>query len=500
MNARWKRVCGLCVVVMSALAWGVSRAGAADVVWVYQQRGGGGGTAPGAGGGGLEWEDDQWRALLEGAGHTIVAHDWFDDLDADASAVDLLNSADLVIVSRDTASGDYNTNTEEAAIWTEGITAPMLLLTSFPIRNNRWNMVDTDQNPLAMDPLVAVDPAHPVFAGVTLDAAKEVQVWDDSLLGPDDNINITDGDVGNGTLIAEESGTGNPWIIYWEDGVEFYDGSNTFAGGPRMFFGAGSDDDPNTWGEKNLTAAGDQIFLNAVNFLTGGAMAPQLQAGDANRDFKFDQLDLVQVQVAAKYLTGQAATWGEGDWDGAPGGSQGSPPPGNGFFDQLDIIAALGAGKYLTGPYAAIGGAGQANDGQTSIKYDAKTGEVAVDAPAGKNLTSVNIESAASIFKGEPAANLGGSFDNDTDSNIFKATFGGSFGSISFGNVAQAGLSADYVMNDLTVVGSLAGGGDLGNVDLIYVPEPGTMLLAVLALVGGAEPLCDGRVREQGAE
>ena len=43
-----------------------------------------------------------------------------------------------------------------------------------------------------------------------------------------------------------------------------------------------------------------------------------LQAGDANMDYKFDQLDLVQVQIAAKYLTGQAATWGEGDWNGSP--------------------------------------------------------------------------------------------------------------------------------------------------------------------------------------
>ena len=37
------------------------------------------------------------------------------------------------------------------------------------------------------------------------------------------------------------------------------------------------------------------------------------QPGDADQDFDFDQLDLIQVQVAAKYLTGQPATWGEGD-------------------------------------------------------------------------------------------------------------------------------------------------------------------------------------------
>jgi hypothetical protein len=92
--------------------------------------------------------------------------------------------------------------------------------------------------------------------------------------------------------------------------------------------------------------------LEPTGFLIGGA-EPVLQAGDADMDMDFDQLDLVQVQIAAKYLSGQPATWGEGDWDGAPGGSPGDPPIGNGLFDQLDIIAALAAGTYLTGPYAA---------------------------------------------------------------------------------------------------------------------------------------------------
>ena len=100
----------------------------------------------------------------------------------------------------------------------------------------------------------------------------------------------------------------------------------------------------------------------------------------------------------------------------------------------------------------------------------------------GTQLTSINIDSAASVFTGDAAQNLGGSFDNDADNNIFKATFGSSFGSLSFGNVAQAGLSQDFVLNDLTVVGSLAGGGDLGNVDLIYVPEPSALFLFGLGI------------------
>jgi hypothetical protein len=178
-------------------------------------------------------------------------------------------------------------------------------------------------------------------------------------------------------------------------------------------------------------------------------------------------------------------TWGEGDWNEAPNPNSSftAPPAGDGIFNQLDIISALGAGTYLMGPYAAIRANGQTGDSQTSIGYNATTGEVWIDAPAGTNLTSVNVDSAARIFTGNPAQNLGGSFDNDADGNIFKATFGSSFGSISFGNVAQTGLAENFVLNDLTVVGSLAGGGGLGEVDLIYVPEPAGALLCAAGLL-----------------
>ena len=213
--------------------------------------------------------------------------------------------------------------------------------------------------------------------------------------------------------------------------------------------------------------------------------ATRLEPGDADMDGDFDQLDLVQVQIAAKYLTGEPATWGDGDWNGGPGGSLDDkvPPPGNGQFDQLDIIAALNAGKYLTGPYAAIPAGGQVGDGQTSIVYDAGSGEVRVDTPAGTNLTSVNIDSASGIFVNHEAAqNLDGSFDTHSENNIFKATFGSSFGSLSFGMVSQAGLAEDFVAGDLTVIGSLEGGGGLGDVDLVYIPEPSTVALLVLGL------------------
>ncbi len=67
----------------------------------------------------------------------------------------------------------------------------------------------------------------------------------------------------------------------------------------------------------------------------------QLAPGDANRDLQFDQQDVEQVLLAAKYRTGEPATFEEGDWNS------------DGVFDQLDIVEALQTGNYLQGPYAA---------------------------------------------------------------------------------------------------------------------------------------------------
>jgi hypothetical protein len=154
---------------------------------------------------------------------------------------------------------------------------------------------------------------------------------------------------------------------------------------------------------------GDSTFIVDNISIDRASAGPVPLAGDADLDRDFDQLDLVKVQVAAKYLTVQPATWGEGDWNGAPdpGSSFDSPPAGDGFFNQLDIIAALSAGTYLTGPYAAVQAGGQAGDGQTPLirASTARCGST----PAGTDLASVNIESASG-FSGAPAENLGGTW------------------------------------------------------------------------------------------
>ena len=60
--------------------------------------------------------------------------------------------------------------------------------------------------------------------------------------------------------------------------------------------------------------------------------------GDSNLDGEFNSSDFVFVFTAGKYETGEAATWGEGDWDG------------NQLFESTDFVAAFSAGGYEVGP------------------------------------------------------------------------------------------------------------------------------------------------------
>jgi hypothetical protein len=228
------------------------------------------------------------------------------------------------------------------------------------------------------------------------------------------------------------------------------------------------------WADLSVYRGQIESLINSVS----------LQAGDANQDLSFDQLDMVQVVRAGKYLTGQAATWGQGDWNGAPGGRPGHPPAGDGVFNHRDLLAAISTGHYRTGRYAAGQPLDAVPDVRAAVIYDANTGEVALDVPAGIELSAINLDSATGIFTESPAQNLSGIFDNHSDHNVFKATLGASFSSLSFGPIAEPGLTEQFIRDDVTAVVSPAGGGPLVAIDLVYVPEPSSLQLVAVALVG----------------
>jgi hypothetical protein len=100
--------------------------------------------------------------------------------------------------------------------------------------------------------------------------------------------------------------------------------------------------------ELTLDAQGSGIQDLQGNALLAGASDRWINgAGDANMDRQFNQLDLVLVLRAMKYLTGQPATWSQGDWNG------------DGLFNQFDILVTQQTQPphYLQGPFSSLAAA-----------------------------------------------------------------------------------------------------------------------------------------------
>jgi len=183
--------------------------------------------------------------LLETTGHTIdnTLGSAFGDghwrtLDADKIAA--LNAADLIVYSRNSNSGDYANDATEIAQW-NSITAPMILMSPYQMRSSRWLWVgNTDLTGDGGTPnLEAVDPAHPLFYGMALDARNQVEIYDQSV-GTGTVSFYGSIDVGNGTLIAKVPGEDRTIIAEWAAGVEYHAGGGQIAGGRRLLLFMGT--------------------------------------------------------------------------------------------------------------------------------------------------------------------------------------------------------------------------------------------------------------------
>jgi len=214
-----------------------------------------------------EPDDQPWMDLLEANGYTVDAS--FRSQEArtlDDDKIAALNAADLVIVSRNSDSANYANDATEITQWSS-ITTPLMLMGVHISRNSRWLWVNTTSLPNLSDSVIdIVVPGHPIFAGIP----DGSQITDGDV-GPSTFVGMSD--MGNGTLLASVEGTGETWIAEWETGVEFYPGAGQFAGGPRLIFCAGTQEAaPDIGrGEYNLTPVGEELFLNAVRYMLGGA-------------------------------------------------------------------------------------------------------------------------------------------------------------------------------------------------------------------------------------
>jgi len=227
----------------------------------------------------LVYFDQGWIDLLEDAGYTVDFRpsEWM-TLDADKLAT--LESADLIIGSRNSNSGNYATDATEVTQW-NSVPTPLIMMTVYWCRNNRWLWInDTAIEEYAPEAMMqVVDSAHPVFEGIK-PAGGLVDVIDETVNDGQNSFILTN-NVGNGMLIAQREDNQAVWIAEWAPDVEFYDGSGQIPAEKRMLFLAGGGGGQEA-GSLNLNDDGIKIFLNAVKYMTGGVT--RSKAFDPNPD------------------------------------------------------------------------------------------------------------------------------------------------------------------------------------------------------------------------
>jgi serralysin len=114
---------------------------------------------------------------------------------------------------------------------------------------------------------------------------------------------------------------------------------------------------------------------------------------------------------------------------------------------------------------------GAANDGRTSIQYDARTGAFTIQ-PDTQPVGLFQIESASGIFNAPanlPPGGLGFDVNTATEKSWAGLQFSAFLSNFSLGVIAAPGLQPDFLLNDLTLVGSGGFGTNNRPFDLVYV-------------------------------
>jgi hypothetical protein len=265
-----------CSALLGTLTLAI-RLPAADIAWIsFHSTDMASAAAMGATPAHTDAPDKGYTDLLTGAGHTVTRF-----LTSGTPNAAALNDFDLVIISRSVPSGDYETDPETAA-W-NGLTAPMIITGGYLLRNNRLGFTTGTTIPDTAAPvnLTVSNPSHPIFAGVALDGGNTTVnpyagiVTFSGALQRGVSVN-TNPVAGGGTVLATIGTAGDPAvggmaIAEWPAGAVLGNSPPDTLGGRRLVFLTGSREaagaSSETAGLLDLTADGQRMFLNAVNYM-----------------------------------------------------------------------------------------------------------------------------------------------------------------------------------------------------------------------------------------
>ena len=194
--------------------------------------------------------DAGYITLLQDKGHTVEAEQGkYNNLDAAGAAT--LNGFDLVIISRNTNSGNFDVSI--AGIWAT-VTKPVLNMSSYVARSTRLQFFDSpNQDEAGGTKITVQDSSHPIFKGIALESDNTVAVTASNLHV------IVSNDAGNGKLLGLTGDGSNATIAEWDANTAAYTGGTVFPS-KRMFLAG-------TGGGFTYNDAGSQLFLNCVHYI-----------------------------------------------------------------------------------------------------------------------------------------------------------------------------------------------------------------------------------------
>lgn len=190
---------------------------------------------------------------------------------------------------------------------------------------------------------------------------------------------------------------------------------------------------------------------------------------------------LFQLTEGGGFRDGSPYSWSGGDFNGAPGGTNLNPPPGDGLFNEDDIMASLIHGLFGTGFYlpsasrpsgvpadASLVGSG----GQVTLVYDANTGQLSGRAGEGFSLSSLLIESSGPLFTLTRAPTKG-AFDFVSDTQLFQSSYDLAFSTFNYGVALAPRISEAEIRANCKARGTLAAGGPgpITSFVIEYIPE-----------------------------